>query len=52
MDFFVGLLILAGIAILVPFILCFGVYIIVSVAVIFVLAVAWQFIASLFSKGE
>jgi hypothetical protein len=52
MDFFAGLLILAGIAIIVPFVLCFGAYILVSLIVIFVLAMAWQLVASLFTKGE
>jgi hypothetical protein len=52
MDFFAGLLILAGIAIIVPFVLCFGAYILVSLVIIFVLAMAWQLVASLFTKGE
>jgi hypothetical protein len=52
MDFFAGLLILMGIAIVVPFVLCLGAYILGALAVIFVLAIAWQLIASLFQKGE
>ena len=52
MDFFAGLLILMGIAIVVPWVICFGLYFIAAFAVIFVLAIAWQLIASLFEKGE
>jgi hypothetical protein len=48
MDFFAGLLILAGIAIVLPFVICLGAYILGALAVIFVLAIAWQLIASIF----
>jgi hypothetical protein len=52
MDFFAGLLILIGIAIVVPFVICLGAYILGALAVIFVLAIAWHLITSLFQKGE